>query len=404
MRRFFSIIAILALTALIAAPVFAGEECDKDFGFKFGGFLKTDLIYDTTRLFPGNYLLYVQPYSGDANNEFFLTARESRLAFDFWWKEGDYNTKAYLEFDFQNAGSGENKAGPMLRHAYFQISRCRWTLLAGQTWDIISPLNPSTANYSVLWYQGNIGYRRPQIRFSTWTKAGENGKVTLAAGISRNLGGDLDTDEGVNGYGINDGVDSGLPAFQSRLGYSTSFGETSKIAIGFSGHYGRETYDVDDLGEISSWSANADLALVFNKKVCLKGEFFTGENLGQYLGGIGQSVDEMNNSLSSMGGWGMLSVKMTDKVTVNAGYGFDDPDEAEWLCPDEEGDWELRSKNSEVFGNLFYGVTKRVTAIFEIGYMKTEYLVRDNDGAVFTDTLTEYDGLRFQFALKCALK
>ncbi|MBN2184830.1 MAG: hypothetical protein JW746_05835 [Candidatus Krumholzibacteriota bacterium] len=398
MRRILLITAIMALTALTAAPAFAGEECDKDFGFSFGGYLKTDLIYDTTRLFPGNYLLYVQPYSGDANNEFFLTARESRLAFDFWWKEGIYDTKAYLEFDFQNAGGGENKAGPMLRHAYFQISRCRWTLLAGQTWDIISPLNPSTANYSVLWYQGNIGYRRPQIRFSTWTKAGENGKVTLDAGISRNLGGDIDEDK------IDDGVDSGLPAVQGRLGYSSPIGRSGNMAVGVSGHYGQEAYDVDDLENIGSWSANADLSLSFNKKVCLKGEFFMGENLGQYLGGIGQSTDNMNNPLPSMGGWGMLSVKMTEKVTVNAGYGFDDPDEAEWYCPDEDGDWELKSKNSEVFGNLFYGVTKRVTAIFEIGYMKTEYLARNSEGAVITDTITEYDGLRFQFALKCALK
>ncbi len=402
MRRFFSITAVLALAFLAAAPVLAGEECSKDFGFSFGGFIKTDLIYDTTRLFPGNYLLYVQPYAGDANNEFFLTARESRLAFDFWWKEGDYDTKAYLEFDFQNAGGGENKAGPMLRHAYFKISKCRWSLLAGQTWDIISPLNPSTANYSVLWYQGNIGYRRPQIRFSTWTKAGEGKKVTLDVGISRNLGGDI---ADIDGFSIDDGADSGLPAVQGRVGFASSLGESGKIAVGISGHYGKETYDVDDLEDIRSWSANADLSLAFNEKICLKGEFFTGKNLGQYLGGIGQSTDNRNNPLSSIGGWGMLSVKMTEKVTVNAGYGFDDPDEAEWYCPDEDGAWSLKSKNSAAFGNLFYGFTKRVTAIFEIGYMKTEYLDRDNDGAgTITDTLTEYDGLRFQFALKCALK
>ncbi|MBN2070823.1 MAG: hypothetical protein JW814_05130 [Candidatus Krumholzibacteriota bacterium] len=398
MRRFFSITIILAVAAIIATPVFSGEQADKDFGFKFGGYLKTDLIYDTTRLFPGNYLLYVQPYSGDANNEFFLTARESRLAFDFWWMEGDYKTTAYVEFDFENAGGGENKADPMLRHAFFKISKCQWSLLAGQTWDIISPLNPSTANYSVLWYQGNIGYRRPQIRFSTWKETGEDKKITLDAGISRNIGGDLDGDK------IDDGADSGLPAVQGRLGYASLLGESGKMSLGFSGHYGIEKYDVDDLEEVTSWSANADLLLAFNEKVCLKGEFFTGENLGQYLGGIGQSVDEMNNPLASMGGWGMLSVKMTDRVTVNAGYGFDDPDDASWETPDEDGEWDMMSRNSDIFGNLFYSMTKRVTAILEVGYAKTEYLTRENEAGEITDTLTEYDGLRFQFALKCAIK
>ena len=49
-----------------------------------------------------------------------------------------------------------------------------FTILGGQTWDVISPLNPRSLNYSVYWWAGNIGYRRPQVRltkgmnFSRW--------------------------------------------------------------------------------------------------------------------------------------------------------------------------------------------------------------------------------------------
>ncbi len=403
MKRLLSVFTIIVLASILAAPLSAGESCDKDSGFKFGGFLKTDLIYDDTRISPGNYALYVSAFDGSDKNEIFLTARESRLAFDFWWKEGDYKTKAYLEFDFQNAGAGENKASPMLRHAFFKFGKCRWSILAGQTWDIISPLNPKTANYSVLWYQGNIGYRRPQFRVSTWTEAGNNATVTFDAGIFRNLGGKPDS-LGANDSFLDFGADSGLPTFQGRIGFASTFGESNKIAIGFSGHYGKETYEgAGGQEDIISWSANADLVLVFNEQISLKGELFTGENLGQYLGGIGQRVDPMNNPLPSMGGWGMLSVKANGKLTLNAGYGFDDPDEAKWICPEETGEnWALKSLNSEFFGNLFYDVTKHVTSIFEIAFMKTEHLTREYDGTIFTDTIKEYDSLRYQFALKCS--
>ena len=36
--------------------------------------------------------------------------------------------------------------------------------MAGQNWDLMSPLLPSTVNYSVGWAGGNIGFRRMQLR------------------------------------------------------------------------------------------------------------------------------------------------------------------------------------------------------------------------------------------------
>ncbi|MCK4538917.1 MAG: hypothetical protein KAV42_09000 [Candidatus Krumholzibacteria bacterium] len=407
MNRSISFMLTLSLIIVLAVPALAGEDCkDKTFGFTFGGYLKTDLIYDMTRMSPGNYALYVPTYEGDNNSELFLTARESRLGFDFWWKDEDWTTKAYMEFDWQNAGGGENKAGPMLRHAYMKFGKCNWTILAGQTWDIISPLNPATANYSVLWYQGNIGYRRAQVRFTTWADAGENGKIKFDAGLFRNITGNRwDVDPAEDGM-VEDGADSGLPTVQGRLGIATKIGDEGKLSLGVSGHFGKETYGVEDEEEVDSWSFNTDLAFAVNKKISLKGEFFVGENMKQYLGGIGQSYNPIGEALPTMGGWGMISLKPKSCVTFNIGYGFDDPDEAEWTCPDDipTEAYELRDLNSEFFGNVFYNINRNITAIFEVAFMKTEYLSRENDGTDITDTMTEYDNMRFQFALKCAFK
>jgi hypothetical protein len=409
MNRFVNLMVALSLIIVLAVPALAGEDCkDKKFGFKFGGYLKTDLIYDNTRMYPGNYALYVPAFEGESNSELFMTARESRLGFDFWWKDEDWTTKAYMEFDWQNAGGGENKAGPMLRHAYMKFGKGNCTILAGQTWDIISPLNPATANYSVLWYQGNIGYRRAQLRFSTWGQVTEICKMTFDAGIMRNITGNrydfYDDDANTSVTMVEDGADSGLPTVQGRFGLNRKIGDEGSLGLGISGHYGKESYGTEDSVTVDSWSFNADLAIAVNEKISLKGEFFMGENMGQYLGGIGQNYNPVGDALPTMGGWGMISLKPKACVTFNLGYGFDDPDEAEWLCPDNSEAYMLKDLNTEFFGNVFYSVNKNITAIFEVAMMKTEYLSRVNDGTDVTDTMTDYDNLRFQFALKCAIK
>ena len=69
-----------------------------------------------------------------------------------------------VEIDFQRQIDVENKASLLLRHAYVEIKDDEFRLLAGQTWDVISPLCPGVLFYSVGWDGGNIGYRRPQFR------------------------------------------------------------------------------------------------------------------------------------------------------------------------------------------------------------------------------------------------
>ena len=72
-----------------------------------------------------------------------------------------------VEIDFQRQIDVENKASLLLRHAYVEVKDDEFRLLAGQTWDVISPLCPGVLFYSVGWDGGNIGYRRPQFRGGT---------------------------------------------------------------------------------------------------------------------------------------------------------------------------------------------------------------------------------------------
>ena len=378
------------------------KEKSPSYAFGFSGYFKGDAAYDANRTYPGNFAIWV-PYGGSKDDDaMHITAREMRLGLDFSWCENGYCTKAKLEYDFYGLGaepSGlnamENKATSMMRHAFLEVTKGRWSILAGQTSDVISPLVPRTVNYTVCWAQGNIGYRRPQIRVSTWADLGGNAKLKAAVAATRTIGSDLDGDK------IDDGMDAPLPTVQGRLGLDMKFGESGSAAVGVSGHYGIEKWGVEDSTETESWSFNTDLMFVVNTRVSVSGEFFVGQNLGTYFGGILQSVNPMMNEIFSMGGWGMVSVIPVDRLTVNAGYAFDDPDDEDFELPEDIAET-FSDKNSVIFGNLMYALTSTVTAMLEVSYLKTEYLTKLYETVL--DDSEEFDSLRIQFALKGAIK
>jgi opacity protein-like surface antigen len=373
---------------------------EKSYKFIFSGYFKGDAVHDLNRTYPGNFVLWV-PYGGREDDDAtFITARETRMGLNFSWCENGYTTKAKLEYDFYGLGvqpsSGnamENKAAPMLRHAFLEFTRGCWSVLAGQTSDVISPLVPATVNYTVCWAQGNIGYRRPQFRVSTWAGLGEKAKLKAAAAVTRTLGSDLDGD------GFDDGADAVTPTVQGRLGLDMKFGDNG-AAVGVSGHYGMEKWGVEDSTETESWSFNTDVKFFVNKRFHLAGEFFVGENLGTYFGGVLQSINPMMNEIFTMGGWGMASVQPHERLTVNAGYAFDDPDDGDFELP-EDITHTFIDKNSVIFGNLMYGITSNVTAMLEVSYLKTEYLTKQHETVLADDE--DFDSLRIQFALKAAI-
>ena len=88
--------------------------------------------------------------------------------------------------DFYGDGTvHENKAEPLLRHAYVELTKGNYDIIAGQTNDLISPLAPNTLNYTVGWDAGNIGYRRPQVRFTYTYPVNAQNKLIGAIAVGR---------------------------------------------------------------------------------------------------------------------------------------------------------------------------------------------------------------------------
>lgn len=334
------------------------------------GYIKLDAAYDTSRTDTGNFARWVLPEGDNKNDrQFNITANQSRFGLNFNGPEfGNAITRGKVEVDFYGGGA-ENKANIQLRHAYLEMlwHEYDFSILAGQTSDVISPLNPPTVNYSVAWWAGNIGHRHPQLRLTKGLDLGSDSKLLLQGAVSRTIG---------DAWGFHPGdtgEDAGFPTLQGRVAYSFPLLTSKPTTLGISGHWGQEEYDYDVQGlskKFDTWSLNLDLTLPLAQRLTLLGELWTGENLDDYSGGIGQGVNRTTlEEIAAWGGWAALSVNPWDCWTFNVGASLDNPRKRD-LNP---GD---RSRNTSVFGNVMYDINPAVQLGLELSYWETEY--KDN--------------------------
>ncbi len=356
------------------------EESDEEPTIRWDpyGYIKLDASVDSAAIEPGNFARWVaNPKLEHQHTHFNITARQTRLG--LWIlgpEEKSFQARGRVEIDFYGGGGGENRNGVMLRHAYLQVD---WadrdlTLIAGQASDIISPLVPRTVNYTVAWWSGNIGYRRPLVSLTKNLRLGDGGsRLILTGGISRTIGDDFKPEEPGDA-----GSDSGLPTVQGRAAYSWTMAGRS-AALGFSGHWGQE-----DLGtlmgledpELDSWSANLDLQIPLGSKATFKAEVFTGDNLDDYFGGVGQGINrDLGREVAATGGWAAFELDATDKARSSVGFGGDDP-------VDEDLATGARSLNRSVWGNFFYDFTDYLATAAEVSWWATDYK-DEEDGTAF---------------------
>jgi len=354
-----------------------GDGSDRiisQFRFKPYGYIKLDAVYDDSRTNYGNFILYVPNESAHRNdNEFNITARQTRIGIDIIAPElAAWTAQGRIEFDFYGDGSKshENKAEPMLRHAFITLTRGKFNLIAGQTSDLISPLNPYTLNYTVGWAAGNVGYRRPQLRMTYSHPFGDRHKLTSAVAIARTAGlanEDLDLDL------QNDGEDAGFPTVQARCALGTKLFTAKESVVGISGHYGEEEIDWGSLTpgkhqkRVKSWSINGDLDIPFSDRWALTGEIFAGYNLDDYFGGILQGVNaDARTAVKAIGGWTQLSYQQSPSWKYNLGFGIDDPS-------NDDLSTGMRSRNSFYYLNTLYSLIPPLTIGLEYSYWETEY-------------------------------
>ncbi len=319
------------------------------------GYLKADASYDTGESDNGNFTRWV-PSGGEDDGEFNITARQTRLGMRFFGPETEtFRTTGLFEVDFfDGSGTAENNSEPRMRHAYVNLDfkNKDMSLLAGETSDVISPLVPSTINYTVAWWSGDVGFRRNQVRLTKGFQIDDTSRFEVILAATRSPGGE----------------DAGGPGFQGRMSYSFPGLDNKKTTIGVSGHSARERNSTD------SDSVSVDVSVPLTKKFHFKGEFFSGQNLDAYAGGIGQGVNGAGEELESTGYWAFLSYKYDADLSFGLGF-------QEETMDDDNLDAGFRETNSTAFINGWYSLDASTKFGLEIAQHETGYFQGDDESS-----------------------
>ncbi|MHC4622414.1 MAG: DcaP family trimeric outer membrane transporter [Planctomycetota bacterium] len=350
------------------------------------GYVKLDAAYDSSRVDTGNFARWVESETTNKNDDQFnMTANQTRFGLKIKGPhDGEIETSGRAEIDFYGGGA-ENKPEVMMRHAYMTLNwpQERFNIIAGQTSDVISPLYPYTLNYTVAWWAGNIGYRRPQIRLTKSLGLAKDADLKLEGALARTIG--LRSDDFADTPG-DAGEDTGFPGAQGRVSVTFPWLGYKPTTLGFSGHWAKEELDTSASGDsrhFDSWSLNLDLTQPFNKWLTVKGELFTGENLSAYLGSIGRGVNTTSfEEIGSRGGWLAASLEPWQKWQLNLGASVEDVD-----ADDLAGiTVDARKYNRSIFGNAIYSLNQNTQIGFELSQWHTEYDNQDDGDSVRAQT------------------
>lgn len=342
--------------AMPIAPAWADERPE----LSIYGFVRLDFIVEdapTSSIQEPMYVLNEPDAGGDVGLS--LHPRSSRIGLRMDdWDVMELDANGRVEADFQ--GSSDIEGGIRVRHLYFSLATEQYIeLLAGHTWDLMSPLFPSANIETMMWNAGNTGDRRPQLRVSfTPTQ-----KHRFAMAMAMN---GLVSRQDADASGRRDGEESGVPMFQWLLEYRTRLFSDYVSRFGVWGHVGED--ELSDGTEYRSWSFGAHVFLAVTERVTLLGELFHGKNLNDIRGGIDQGINLIDeNEIRATGGWLELAYVPSEQLMFAFGGTIDDPDGEDL----RDGD---RTRNSTIYAVARLRPSSAFLFGFEYTRWNTSYL------------------------------
>lgn len=180
-------IILFAITTslLTTGLTYAQEEAAPVFGIKFGGFVKTDIFYDTRQsseslglreghfyLYPDNVSLDADGVDINANGSLHMLSIQTRLKGSITGPDAfGAKTSGIIEAEFFGTSSGDVN-GFRLRHAFVNLDWGKSSLIVGQTWH---PMFPAQSFPGTVSFNTGVPFvpfsRNPQVRFTY--KAGD---------------------------------------------------------------------------------------------------------------------------------------------------------------------------------------------------------------------------------------
>lgn len=362
-----SVIA-LVLAACCAAPLAAQEAATGKYKVNFYGHIKTDVSYDAHGVTGDDYAQYVAS-SLDSEKDFRLSARGTRFGLDI--TDGD-KVSGKIETDFlglsenvETTSTGGSTSDLRLRHAYLTLKAGKFEVLAGQTWHLL-PLEFSGSNNEfALGYSGVLWMRAPQVR-ATYK---HNDKLSFAAAMVRPTRKLTDSE----------GTASGMPQGQVQAQYKA--GKAKFTLMGAIGEWRNASWQRGEV-QLLDFGFNVPLTSMFT----LNGQVWTGQNLYDFLGGIGNMGYE-SAEVKASGGFVNLLVKPAGRFSFNAAYGLDNPVNGRIAASAT-----AKTRNETMLANVNWLIYDKVTATFEAARMVTEYKLASG--------YEDRDNLHYQVSMK----
>lgn len=351
---------------------------------QFSGRIRTDAYYNTARMNSAINPMWVQPENNvnaiPNDDQFAIDARLTTIGIDIdAGSIGAADVGGRVQFDFANFNSqnAESRAYPRVLVAFVNIDFGRFTIRAGQDWDIVAPFDPLVDEQSHLWNAGNLGDRRPMIEFlyQGGDTSGFAYEVHLGAGLTGAVDNDdLDQFTGQFLTTERDGFDTGHPHGQAAIEVSfPSWVQAKRVRIGVSGLLGDLQTDSDVVRQsnFEIWAGSVHFIIPVITDVQIKGEGFIGQALADFRGGIAQSIDPTSGrEIKSIGGWSEVFWQVTELFGFGLGASIDSPDFSDLGDGFRASNWTTYLATRFDWGN---GLTTGFDAMF----WKTEYKNRE---------------------------
>jgi len=353
-----------------------------DFKITLFGAVRLDAYFNSARTqgagLPG--FLFPKFAGGFSQQNMSMNARHSMVGLLFRGPDiGKFHSGGRMQavfFDNTNVFADNN--GFMLTQSYGELWNDKWRFAAGLQLDVFAPNLPTSLAFSV--DGAPVGNSiKGQLRVERYLKLGSDSQVTLQGALSEPLNSiktpDISVDE-----------DVGLPNTEGRIAFG--LGKPSQIGllrerpveIGLSGVVGklrRTALPSETPRRVISttWGVNLDFRVNLSDRFGFKGEVYTGQGLGQMVGGVLQSLDAVSwKAIGSTGGWFEGYIYLTPMLHNHTGMFIDDP------------------VNKDITGlsNTLFGRTRnRVfynTLLWDLGKEKKKFRI----GVEFTLGKTEY--------------
>ena len=288
--------------------------------YKFGGFVKTDVMYSdySSGSYSGAGRDFYIPGTipvGDGDGETYLDfhAKESRINFKSTHNlDNGAKIGTFIEMDFQLPPGGNervsNSFNPRMRHAF--VTYNKW--LIGQTWMTFFNVGALPENLDFVGpAESTIFGRQPMIRYTTgsWQFAAENPETTI-------------TPYGGGGRIVAD--DNTIPDLVVRYNMKGDWGSFTAT-----GMYRELAYNnnagIDD--STNGYAISLSGKFVFGNKDDFRWMASTGSGMGRYMGlntANGAVLDANGNlhAIDSWGAFGSFRHLWSDKWRSNATLGY----------------------------------------------------------------------------------